>query len=266
MRIDNQMTLGDINPEYQAFVDKFKPKKTTDDCYTPPLVFEAVLDWVVDEYGIDREKVVRPFWPGGDYLRFDYPDDCVVVDNPPFSIISQICRDYVAAGVRFFLFAPYLTCLNILPEQIGHVITATDIEYENGAKIGTSFVTNLEPCLARSAPDLRERIAEAVATIRREKARTLPKYKYPDNVVTAAMLGYMANHDTEYTVRRGRFIRELDSQRESGKAIFGGGYLISDTSAAEKAAAEKAAAEKAAAECWQLSDRERLIIESLEET
>lgn len=21
---------------YEAFVDKFKPKKTTDDCYTPP--------------------------------------------------------------------------------------------------------------------------------------------------------------------------------------------------------------------------------------
>lgn len=24
------------NKEYQEFVDKFKPKKTTDDCYTPP--------------------------------------------------------------------------------------------------------------------------------------------------------------------------------------------------------------------------------------
>lgn len=23
-------------PEYQAFVEKFKHKKTTDDCYTPP--------------------------------------------------------------------------------------------------------------------------------------------------------------------------------------------------------------------------------------
>ena len=28
--------------DYDAFVEKFKPKKTTDDCYTPPLVYDAV--------------------------------------------------------------------------------------------------------------------------------------------------------------------------------------------------------------------------------
>lgn len=28
------MEQGEL--EYEAFVDKFKPKKTTDDCYTPP--------------------------------------------------------------------------------------------------------------------------------------------------------------------------------------------------------------------------------------
>ena len=28
--------------EYQAFVDKFKPKKTTDDCYTPKNIYEVV--------------------------------------------------------------------------------------------------------------------------------------------------------------------------------------------------------------------------------
>lgn len=26
--------------EYEGFVDKFKPKKTTDDCYTPPAVYQ----------------------------------------------------------------------------------------------------------------------------------------------------------------------------------------------------------------------------------
>ena len=33
------MKLGDImkNKTYEEFVDKFKPKKTTDDCYTPDL-------------------------------------------------------------------------------------------------------------------------------------------------------------------------------------------------------------------------------------
>ena len=72
------------NEKYNAFVDKFKPKKTTDDCYTPDNVYNAVADWVADEYGKDRENFVRPFYPGGDYQGYDYPQDCIVVDNPPF--------------------------------------------------------------------------------------------------------------------------------------------------------------------------------------
>ena len=54
----------DDNAEYQAFVDKFKPKLTTDDCYTPPKVYEAVADWVAKEYHLDRSTFVRPFKPG----------------------------------------------------------------------------------------------------------------------------------------------------------------------------------------------------------
>lgn len=65
MKIDQQITLADVDHEYAAFIEKFKPKKTTDDCYTPPNIYEAVLSWVIKEYGIDRESVVRPFWPGG---------------------------------------------------------------------------------------------------------------------------------------------------------------------------------------------------------
>ena len=48
---------------YEQFVEKFEPKKTTDDCYTPPLVYEAVKGWACREYGIDPARVVRPFWP-----------------------------------------------------------------------------------------------------------------------------------------------------------------------------------------------------------
>lgn len=32
--------------DYDAFVEKFKPKKTTDDCYTPDAVYDTVLKWV----------------------------------------------------------------------------------------------------------------------------------------------------------------------------------------------------------------------------
>jgi len=58
--------------DYDDFIKKFKPKKTTDDCMTPPEIYEIVKDWACREYGIDPAKVVRPFWPGGDYEHFDY--------------------------------------------------------------------------------------------------------------------------------------------------------------------------------------------------
>ena len=56
---------GVFMQDYDEFVNKFKPKKTTDDCYTPPAIYEAVLRWCEKEYGIDRASVIRPFKPGG---------------------------------------------------------------------------------------------------------------------------------------------------------------------------------------------------------
>ena len=53
------------NEEYNEFLKKFEQKKTTDDCYTPEVVYEAVADWVSEEYGEDRQNFVRPFYPGG---------------------------------------------------------------------------------------------------------------------------------------------------------------------------------------------------------
>lgn len=86
---------------YEEFVDKFKPKRTTDDCYTPPEIYDVVAEMVSERYGITREDMVRPFWPGGDYEAFDYPDGCCVVDNPPFSILSKIERFYIERGIPF---------------------------------------------------------------------------------------------------------------------------------------------------------------------
>ena len=78
--------------------------------------------------------------------------------------------------------------------------------------------------------------------------------------MTAAKMNYLSQHETRLSImpEDAVFIRSLESQRERHKAIFGGGYLLS-----EKAAAEKAAAEKAAATRWPLSDAEKEIIKSL---
>ena len=93
----------------------------------------------------------------------------------------------------------------------------------------------------------------------------MPKYDYPDEVATAARLGYLASHGVSLEIMPDSCtpIRSLESQRAAGKAIYGGGLLLSSQAAAEKAAAEKAAAEKAAATKWQLSDAEREIINGL---
>lgn len=98
---------------YDQFVDKFKPKLTTDDCYTPAAVYDAVAGWVRKEYKLDQSDFVRPFWPGGDYESYDYPDGCVVVDNPPFSILSKIVRFYDSRKISFFLWAPSLTLFGL---------------------------------------------------------------------------------------------------------------------------------------------------------
>lgn len=54
------------------------------------------------------------------------------------------------------------------------------------------------------------------------------------------------------------FIRCLDEQKTHGKAIYGSGFLLS-----ESAAAEKAAAEKDNVKIWELSAREKRIIQQL---
>lgn len=263
-RLDNQITLADVDPEYQGFLDKFKPKKTTDDCYTPDNIYDVVLKWVIDTYGIDPDKVVRPFWPGGDYMSENYPEGCTVVDNPPFSIIVEIVNNYNAAGIKYFLFAPYLTNFTAR-EKTSHIITGTAITYENGANVPTAFLTNLDSYLLRSCPDLAKRIEEANKTNIARVRKQVPKYKYPHYVVTAADLGYLAKWgvDLRIMAKDCFFVRALDSQKAHGKSIFGSGFLLSEKAAVEKAAAEKAAVEKASAKEWELSESEKRIIASL---
>ena len=262
------MTLGDSNPEYQAFVDKFKPKKTTDDCYTPPRIYEVIKDWAVKEYGLEGREIVRPFYPGGDYEHADYPEGCVVLDNPPFSILSQIVSFYLDCGIDFFLFAPTLTALSgrSIATRCNHIITGASITYANGAVVNTSFVTSFGGnVVVQSEPTLLRLIEEEDARLRAETKKHVPKYTYPNHIVTAAMVQKYSKYDVPFRVRQGECVQisKMDSQTRTKKTIFGGGLLVAEKVAAEKAAAEKAAAEKAAAEVWELSDRERQIVAML---
>lgn len=255
--MEKQIIL-ESNAEYEVFVDKFRHKFTTDDCYTPPEVYEVVKNWACAKYGIDPAKIVRPFYPGGDYESFDYSGGAVVVDNPPFSILSKICGFYLDRSIPFFLFAPSLTAFSgrSVVMRMNHIICDAQIIYENGAVVRTAFVTSYGgDVVAQTAPDLGRAVQEAVTKIKAKMTRKLAKYEYPDNVVTAAMLQRYSKYGIDFNVHRDEcmHIAKLDAQAEAKKAIFGGGLLLS----------EKAAAEKAAAEKWELSARELKLIEEL---
>ena len=249
---------------YEEFVGKFEPKRTTDDCYTPDPLYDAVAGWVEAEYGVPRERFVRPFWPGGDFEAFVYPEGCAVVDNPPFSIMSRIRTFYRERGVPYFLFAQTMTAIGDGGDCT--VCVGYQVTYENGAKVNTSFVTNMEPgTRLRTAPGLYALSREEEERRLSEGEATLPKYEYPDEVVTASIAARWCKYGVEYSVSRADSVRvpALDQQRVRGISSYGSALLLSARAAAERAAAERAAAERAAAERWQLSPRERRISEGL---
>ena len=285
--------IGEDDPEYQEFVKKFAPeiKKTTDDCYTPTLVYDAVVEWVANEYNVSPANFVRPFYPGGDYQREKYKPTDIVVDNPPFSIMSEIIRFYQANGIRFFLFAPHLTLFSGSTDGITCLPVGVSVTYENGANICTSFLTNMEPkhIRFRSEPRLYEAVRKANevnrAIVVKNNGKMQARYIYPEYLVQTPFLCQCSRLGFDFvaTVDETYQVPELDSQKEKGKAIFGKGYLISERllelrrkfeseryerecAFQKKVEKEKQLKEQAAREeatVWPLSERERKIIEGL---
>lgn len=252
------------NKEYEAFVEKFKPKKTTDDCYTPPEVYEVVLQYVREKCNIEGLKVLRPFYPGGDYKSVQYDENCVVIDNPPFSIISQIIRFYNAKGVKYFLFAPHLTLFGT-NQDYTDIVASADIVYENGAKIKTSFITNIMGDVKiLGDAELRERIKAVFNT----NKVNMPTYQYPDNVVTVSRIASIVEKGESICIMKKdlAFCRQLEIQKIHKKAIFGSGFLASHNATNELVAKELKAKELAANKeviHWELSEKELAIIKQL---
>ena len=255
----NNLTVpGWEDEEYKAFTEKFKAKKTTDDCYTPETVYRAVAEWVESAYGVSRKNFVRPFYPGGDFDNYPYTPQDVVVDNPPFSIITKIRRFYVSKGIRFFLFAPALTLFSSPDGKTTFIPCGVNITYENGANVSTSFITNMDgSALVRTAPTLYMAVKKADEDNRKEKRKSLPKYDYPENIITAAIVQRWCKYGVEYSLSANEAlpISALDAQKARGITIFGGGFILGTRAAAERAAAER----------WTLSEAEREIVKYIDE-
>lgn len=257
---------GSNNPivfhDYESYIAKFREQaKTTDDTYTPPDVYEAVVKYVGTIYDMTDKVILRPFYPGGDYRNAEYPEDGVVIDNPPFSIFTEICKFYSASNIPFFLFGPGLT-IGSAWKYCGTVIISDSITFTNGAIIRCNFATNLVPdMIAMTAPDL----AAAISACQSQKTKAnLPKYKYADNVLSVSELHTIARKDA-FVVKRSevQIIRDLDCHPKGG--LFGDHLLVSTEKAKEKK--EKKEKKKAQdAINIPLSPREKRIIARLDST
>ena len=222
------------NINYDDFVEKFKPKKTTDDCYTPPLVYDAVLGWARKHLDIGDRPVVRPFYPGGDFEHYDYPENCVVIDNPPFSIFSKIC-DWYAHDISFLLFAPAMTSIRKNCTYIG---AACSIIYENGANVNTTFVTNMMgDIICTTAPELFDAVKIANDINQKQRKKTLCKLSFPDCVLRATTLHTMSRAGVTFKVKAEDGC--VVNQACEGKGEFGNSILLCERLAAERLAAEK---------------------------
>ena len=108
---------------------------------------------------------------------------------------------------------------------------------------------------------MQEGVDEYTKTLRKQ----LPKYSYPPHIITSPWVGQLSRLGIEFSVpvAESEGISGLDSQRATGKAIFGKGYIVSDAVKAEREKAEREKAEREKAERWELSERELAIIQRL---
>lgn len=259
-------TYKNLFTDYDNFVEKFEIKKTTDDCYTPDNVYNIVLDWVNNNcYMTGINKIFRPFYPGEDYKNIKYPEDCAIIDNPPFSILSEIIKFYNNNNIKFFLFANHLTLFSSTDKYTA-VVCGAHIKYENGAVINTSFITNmLGNCAIISAPDLYKSLENL------NIKKKLPKYKYPDEVLTVSMVQKFVENGIDFKINNNQCLKisELNSQKKYKKFIFGKGFLLSKQAKQKKILAtinleKNKEKNKDNIIYWEISNSELKLIDDLE--
>lgn len=219
------------NEEYNDFVNKFKEKHTTDDCYTPTNIYDAVVKFVENEYKVDKKNFVRPFYPGGDYRNYKYKKNDIVVDNPPFSIYSEIVNYYTENNIKFFIFGPGLTILSTKNRNVTYIIIFCEIAYQNGAKVNTSFVTNLDKndVVIRTANEFAKEL-KRINQINTRKINKLTKYDIPKNVigVSGIQKGTRGKEDLFIKKEEFEFVDYLYKNDETKIKQFGTKLIVCD--------------------------------------
>ena len=258
---------GSQNPivfhDYESYVAKFRDlPKTTDDTYTPPDVYEAVLQYLREEGKLTADHtILRPFYPEGDYERAEYPENGIVIDNPPFSMFSKICKFYTARHIPFFLFGPGMTISSVSTFATAVIINC-GVTFENGATVRINFASSFFPDVAlMTAPRLNDLIRACPS--QNQKKKELPIYETPDELLSVSDLQTICNGGIDFAVRRSECVRvrSLDLHPKKG-GLFGDHFLIAKAKAQAKAKAWAKAKAKRAIHI-PLSEREQRIVERL---
>lgn len=256
---------------YKYCVTNGRNINTTDECYTPPAVYDAVLDYAVDRYQLKSKHIVRPFIPGGDYQKYVYDENDVVIDNPPFSITTKIAKWYIDHNIPFFLFVNGLYGVSLSRAIRGKatvIVTDANVSFYNqGSKkrIKLGFVTNLEPknIIIRGDATLTNTLNGLVVK------KSFKRFHYPDNFLknNDILAALQRNVELKLTTDNCLFEDNLDYHKAQTHAtsqpvkVFGGGYLVNDKLYAEFKGSLKH--DLPNTYCVTLSTREQKIIEQL---
>ena len=255
--------------DYESFVAKFRDNpKTTDDCFTPKDVYEAVVEYVGTIVDLSDKQILRPFFPGGDYENAVYPWNGIVIDNPPFSMFTKICAFYARHKIPFFLFGPGMTITSCCKYGCTAVVVNNNIVCENGAVVRVDFASNLfGDIMAITAPRLRQMLAACPS---QNVKKAMPIFAYPPEVVRVSDLHVICNGDVEYVLHRNEC--EITKKLDLKDGMFGDFFLVSTEKGEAKEAARQRAQEAASQRAQEaarhathveLSRRERRIVERL---
>lgn len=200
--------------------------KTSDDTFTPPKVYEVILEYINEKIiPIDSIEIQRPFYPGGDYQKEaeTYNEKSVVIDNPPFSICSKIIDFYIKNNIKFFIFTNGLTIFNYLLRDIHLLCPYVTLEYDNGVKVNTCFAHNLLPKGVTISGELRERLSK----LAKKQTGERKKYQYPNEVLSVGQsLELVKQIKGEVTITNYKCVSGLNHKGKQ-KKLFGKAMILS---------------------------------------
>lgn len=207
--------------EYFEWIKKFERKHTTDECLTPPKVYDRVKNYVVEFFSLENCTIERPFYPNGNYKEAaeKYDAHTVVIDNPPFSKMAEIIKFYNDKHIRYFLFAHAKTALGLVKHGASVWFAPANIIFDNGARVSVSFITNMEACQCiRTVPQL----------LFLQKTQQKTNNNYPPDLFIFSHFETICRHGLEIKVPcDASMVRtEYNDPQAGRKKIYGAGIQL----------------------------------------